>query len=204
MTASARELELAAAVLRLNYKPGWKFRLRRDAVTGLALVVTGAVLHSETLEPITFDLQRLVPECASSGTAVFVSWVRDVLTEVEVHELREFFRFDGKLVDSPHATMPAADDAAESGADGIISVKTAHIAQYVPADGSSWADLSSWGGVTGLADAVAAIAENMRRWDAAGLGNDALEARPRRYRVIFREVRETELPRYDHAAVSAP
>lgn len=95
----------------LKYKPGWKFSYDEGPGDWPVLRITAAVLHSETLEPVTFDIARFIPEFAVDDAGLFVKWVKTVLAEAEIHEMREFLRFYGHLVDSPHAVTPVDDES---------------------------------------------------------------------------------------------
>jgi hypothetical protein len=86
---------------KLTYKPGWDFTSERKAGRD-TLVIGATVQHSETLEMVRFRIRRIIPAIAIISVPVFLSWVYDELAEAEIHELREFFRYDGKLVDDPH------------------------------------------------------------------------------------------------------
>lgn len=95
---------LTETVLGISYKPGWTFGL--DHTAGRDTLVIGAfVQHSATLDYVYFDIKRLIPSVAKRDRASFLSWVEDMLAEAEIHEMREFFRFRGKLYDSPHEAV---------------------------------------------------------------------------------------------------
>ena len=94
-------MDMDEIVSDLNYKPGWKFRQVRGW-----LYITAEVIHSETLKPVTFEIQRIIPRIAMRGEASFLSWWEDILMEAEFHELREFARYQGELIDNPHASEP--------------------------------------------------------------------------------------------------
>lgn len=85
----------------LSYKPGWKFREVRGW-----LHITAEVIHSETLKPVTFNIQRIIPRIALADHQAFLSWWEDILMEAEFHELREFAKYRGVLIDNPHASEP--------------------------------------------------------------------------------------------------
>jgi hypothetical protein len=95
---------LAAMAAKISYKPGWQFWID-DGGRRPRLVIKASVLHSRTLEPIAFEVRRLIPGIAQGNAAVFASWVKDVVEETEIHELREFFRYNGELADDPHAVI---------------------------------------------------------------------------------------------------
>lgn len=88
---------------KLAYKPGWDFTPERKAGRD-TLVIGATVQHSETLDMVRFRIRRIIPEIIDTQER-FLSWVEDELAEAEIHELREFFRYDGKLVDDPHESM---------------------------------------------------------------------------------------------------
>lgn len=103
-------IDLEEATEKLRYKPGWEFLAGIASPGSLnyyTLTITAAVLHSETFEPVTFEIRRVIPHVARSSTDAYISWVGDMLAEAEIHEMREFFRWDGELVDNPHASKPA-------------------------------------------------------------------------------------------------
>jgi hypothetical protein len=85
---------LAVMAAKLSYKPGWHFWIEEDGRRP-RLVLKASVLHSQTLEPVSFEVRRLVPAIAQGSTRAFVSWAKDITEEAEIHELREFFRYDG-------------------------------------------------------------------------------------------------------------
>lgn len=94
-------------VPRLKYKPGWSFDYEyHGGYDYHTLTINAQVQHSESGEPVKFAIRRLVPRCAQTTKKAFLSWVEDMLAEAEIHEMREFFRFDGELVDDPHESEP--------------------------------------------------------------------------------------------------
>jgi hypothetical protein len=96
------DAQLKDAIGKLKYKPGWEFSFR-DTEWGKLLDIQATVPHSVTLEPATFLFTRCIPSWTTTGQ--FVGWVKAVLAEAEMHEMREFLRFDGVLVDDPHAAL---------------------------------------------------------------------------------------------------
>jgi hypothetical protein len=91
-------------ISKLTYKPGWEFGLGHRAGYD-TLVIHATVPHSVTLEPVTFSIKRVIPKMIILDQEQFLSWVEDMLAEAEIHEMREFFRYDGVLVDDPHKTI---------------------------------------------------------------------------------------------------
>jgi hypothetical protein len=96
-------MNLEEEIGNLKYKPGWKFALS-DYGYGDTLEITGQVYDSqaEDLTPVTFVMSRLIPESVTSSAGSFTAWVKTLLMGAEYHELCEFFRYKGELVDDPH------------------------------------------------------------------------------------------------------
>lgn len=86
-------------ISKITYKPGWSFHHVSDE-WGHSLKIMATVPHSETLEPTTFQFVRIIPWMEDE--VMFLRWFKAILMEAEIHELREFLRFDGQLVDDPH------------------------------------------------------------------------------------------------------
>jgi hypothetical protein len=90
-------------ISKLSYKPGWTFAHCKDQFYDV-LVISGLVPDSRNpSRMLAFETRRPIPrylQNASQGE--FLSWVGQLLLEAEYHELREYFRYDGKLVDNPH------------------------------------------------------------------------------------------------------
>ena len=93
----------------LSYKPGWKFTLNYRSTGRHSMWVTAKVQHSTTLEWVTFDFERMIPKSVYDDLDGFLQWVEDITLEAEFHELREFLRFKGHLVNDPHDFKPASD-----------------------------------------------------------------------------------------------
>ncbi len=89
----------------LSYKPGWKFTLNYRSTGRHSIWVTAKVQHSTTLEWVTFDFERLIPRSVYDDLDGFLTWIEDITLEAEFHELREFLRFKGHLVNDPHAKL---------------------------------------------------------------------------------------------------
>lgn len=100
-------MDYGERVRKIRYKPGWKFTYKMTD-WGPTIDIHATVPHSVTLEPTTFLFTRLIPELP--GEDLFKAWVKTVLAEAELHELDEFFRYDGKLVNDPHAPVTAGKE----------------------------------------------------------------------------------------------
>jgi hypothetical protein len=103
--------DLKQVVSDLSYKPGWVFNVGQDMLgygsRQYALFIRAQVQDSRVSEPrmIEFILQRFIPEYIHT-VAQFLSWWKAVLREAEDHEMREFARYQGELIDDPHASKP--------------------------------------------------------------------------------------------------
>jgi hypothetical protein len=93
----------------LSYKPGWKYTLNYRSTGRHSIWVTAKVQHSTTLEWVTFDFERMIPQSVQGDLAGFLTWIEDITLEAEFHELREFLRYKGELVNNPHASAPVDD-----------------------------------------------------------------------------------------------
>jgi hypothetical protein len=94
------DMNFSETISRLSYKPGWSFTYEHH--NRATLVIHATVQHSKTLDIVRFDIRRVIPGVASASTKAFLSWWEDMLVEAEIHEAREFARYDGQLVDDPH------------------------------------------------------------------------------------------------------
>lgn len=94
--------EANAILNRLSYKPKWKFELRSEGLSSTIIVKAwvrnslpphsdGYVYHTSGFPPINdMSEDRLV------------SLVRDYVRRAELHEIDEYFKLDGKLINDPH------------------------------------------------------------------------------------------------------
>src|SRR5579862_7724811 len=99
-------IDFAPMIAKLTYKPGWKFRQVRGGLYNYdQLVILAQVQNSHDPEQIVeFTMMRVIPVFLTGET--FLPWVTMVIAEAEYHELREFLRYDGALVDDPHKADP--------------------------------------------------------------------------------------------------
>lgn len=106
---------------RYRYKLGYTLTIRIGSYGGPFLVVTARLPDSRFVaDPdrhhpvpplVKVTLQQPVPEqvwnwpqfAPAEREAQFAHFIRDVLKEVERHEMLEWFRRDGELVEDPHA-----------------------------------------------------------------------------------------------------
>lgn len=94
---------LHETIKKLSYKPGWSFSQEYFNTGRSALWITATVTNSRKPDTqATFTMRRTIPEAVAKDLEAFLSWWKDMLWEAEYHELREFARYDGNLIDDPH------------------------------------------------------------------------------------------------------
>lgn len=100
-------VEVAAELELVTYKAGWSFGLYEDRWEGphILIVVPTPNAYRPT-ETIELGVRSPLPPFADADA--LHSWLMWRLGRIESHELREFYRVDGKIVDDPHA--PAEGD----------------------------------------------------------------------------------------------
>jgi len=93
---------------KLSYKPGWAFAYAKDQFYDV-LIISGLVPDSrDPSRMLAFETRRPVPGYLRTASQDdFLDWVGQLLLEAEYHELREYFRYDGELVDNPHKVRGA-------------------------------------------------------------------------------------------------
>lgn len=93
--------EIQNHLTKVTYKPGWSF----EAYTGRweynHIIIRTEVPDAETPEnTVTLDIHSMLPPM--SDTHQFDQWLMWRLARIEIHEMREFYKIEGKVVDSPH------------------------------------------------------------------------------------------------------
>lgn len=93
---------LRTHLARITYKPGWSLELREGRWEGQHLVITTVVEDAfKPGEKVTLDVHSPIPHMHSFDQ--FDEWLMWRLWRIESHEMREWFKRDGKVVSSPHA-----------------------------------------------------------------------------------------------------
>ncbi len=91
--------QLHSILSRVTYKPGWELTLTGDE--NLSLCITAFM--EDAYNPgdrILVDIHSLLPPFYTE--AEVLRWLRWRIREIEVHEVDEFLRLDGKAVFDPH------------------------------------------------------------------------------------------------------
>jgi hypothetical protein len=93
-----------------SYKPGWRF----EVTEGGRLVVSAEVPDVDGRtnpdgEPLVLTIARwnnLNPGTHGRERICFELTLRDLIRQIEEHELKEWFRRDGRPVEEPHPQFP--------------------------------------------------------------------------------------------------
>jgi hypothetical protein len=106
--------DIAAEVVRYTYRPGWTLRIILTRATGYA-VPHGPDWYEASLQVdaevddarnpgrrFRLCAQFPVPYFVAHDIAGFRHWLARTLQDLEIHESREWLRYDGELVDDPH------------------------------------------------------------------------------------------------------
>lgn len=112
MTEVIEKTTLEEFLKRFTYKPGWRFRVRTRGSSSslfgrsqLHIVMEtqdsrrddSAKVEIEMWTSIPYDFEEGAPEWSIR------EWVRHEIRTMELHELDEWFKVDGKLPYDPHA-----------------------------------------------------------------------------------------------------
>jgi hypothetical protein len=103
------QTHLREAIADCAYKEGWSFGFEPGDFP--MLLLTANVPNSRGPGRIEFTVKRLIPSYVLWGSELVIThWVKAMIIEAEVHEVREFFRYKGELVDDPHTFRLVSDD----------------------------------------------------------------------------------------------
>ena len=84
-----------------SYMPGWRFKLKHT-VEGPRLDISFTVVDAD-------DINSFQEQCVKSyippfeHAYQFLDWLRWRLNRIAIHEVSEFFRFNGEKIFDPHA-----------------------------------------------------------------------------------------------------
>lgn len=96
--------ELKLILDDIEYKPGWELRLEPGDYMSAKLVIT--LNADDSRRPghdVSIRAQHVVYPEMFSHEAEFIRFVRYKILEAEIHEVDEFLRYKGALVNDPHA-----------------------------------------------------------------------------------------------------
>lgn len=100
--------EIEQELQRLSYKPGWHISIYEGAWEGQHIVIRTSV--PDAYNPgseVVLDVHSMLPP--QDSVASLHRWIAWRLGRLEVHEMREFFRRDGKAIFDPHAEFADRD-----------------------------------------------------------------------------------------------
>jgi hypothetical protein len=95
--------ELDTHLRRVTYKPGWSFTVYDGRWEGQHLVIR--VVTPDAFAPsdqVTLDIHSALPPMDTPGQ--FDRWLMWRLGRIECHEMREWYRVDGRPASDPHAS----------------------------------------------------------------------------------------------------
>lgn len=98
---------------RMSYKPGWSFTVYEGEWEGphVAIKVEG-LPNTYQDEPIDICVHSMVPPMEHPGQ--FTRWLAWRIGRIELHEMREFLKLDGKILYDPHAPFANEDRSSDT------------------------------------------------------------------------------------------
>jgi len=102
-------LEIQEHLKRITYKPKWSFKYYDGIWEGPHLVIHCSAID-DSFNPgkkTVLDIHCFLSPNDIASTEALETYLMYRLARIEVHEMREFFKRDGKVVSSPH--MPNAE-----------------------------------------------------------------------------------------------
>lgn len=85
-----------------SYKPGWTFQAGEHPREGHMVRIEASVPDSSGEADIVLGINSWLPPIPDSE--YLYEWVRWRLTRIELHELAEFLKIGGNVIDDPHRT----------------------------------------------------------------------------------------------------
>jgi hypothetical protein len=100
--------EIQRHLTHLTYKPGWMVRVYDGRWEGQHLAIR-AELEDATRpgHTTTIDVQSMLPPIRD--TQALEEWLAWRLGRLELHEMREWFKRDGRPIFDPHAELAERD-----------------------------------------------------------------------------------------------
>lgn len=95
---------------RVTYRPGWTFEIYQGAFEGPHLHIYAEVADSNNPDKmIPLDIHSPIPLMVLNDIENFMGYLAWRLKIIETHEMREWLKWDNKVVFNPHA-MDADQD----------------------------------------------------------------------------------------------
>lgn len=107
-------LELVDHLNHISYKPGWEIYVYDGRWEGQHIVIRTEI--EDTFNPgekLVLDVHSMLPPMPSLD--YFNEWLAWRLGRLEIHEMREFLKMDGKPIFDPHAEYAERDENFTSG-----------------------------------------------------------------------------------------
>lgn len=100
--------QITALVARMSYRPGWALSVFIDPWEGPVFRVVADVDNAyDPGQRTELRINSRIPPCRDA--AALFDWVCWRLCQIEIHEAREFFRFDGAMLYDPHDPVEPMD-----------------------------------------------------------------------------------------------
>lgn len=107
--------QIIDVISRIEYKPDWRIETYRDTTYGghafdsvLLRIKFKALDSVRKVEEADVVIALDIKSYMFREPKDVVWFVKNAITEAEMHERDEWLRFDGVLVDDPHASDPVA------------------------------------------------------------------------------------------------
>lgn len=94
--------QINAELARISYRPGWSFTAFDDQWEGTKIRIVAKGIPDSYNPGETIDLgidSFLPPICDEWNLRRWLAWR---IQRIEIHEMREFFRLDGRVLWDPH------------------------------------------------------------------------------------------------------
>jgi hypothetical protein len=121
--------EIQEELARITYKPGWRFLAYAGEWEGPHLVIQADLPDAYNPgQTVVVDIHSMLPPFRDvAGLHAWLAWR---LGRIEIHEMREFFRVDGKPIFDPHAPGAERDNSAyhapaeQTGGERLRTIRT--------------------------------------------------------------------------------
>lgn len=87
---------------KITYKPGWKFTLLPMPYGFVFILRVSTTDSRDASQPIDVVASRQYGPGEISSVELIIKAAGEMIKEIEEHEFREWFKFDGNCVTEPH------------------------------------------------------------------------------------------------------